>query len=369
MNTQKLKIGIDKINRKSYNMHMKRKVKQTSFLKHVLRHDLMQSVFRYAGPKEKRELKATLYKRQKKRSRHPLIKRVALLYLAQVMVIVGSYVGFNIESALLLNRKQPNDSPFTPDNVFDNNGNDFEIGPDGQIDIDTMTEEEKQILLNSANSVLMQNANWYLEDEAKIEKINQIVSVSSFPYNEYAEDNEYDKNFVSILLNANDNQFYALNYLTGDEFSSTTESSKTVLSDFLLFLQDNCAADSCSQMSEQGKQIQELDENTVFVGDAICGYDSNNRECYRVPVYQNDGTVTVYSTTDTNEDPMDLLFEQMSGQTGQTITFTSQPVSQNECFQKLPQIYQNLQEKEAEEQKSDDQPVASVPKQERKFEL
>ena len=283
---------------------------------------------------------------EEKRVAKKHLKAIKLALSLAGILAVGSLGGFLIYNQILVdmfNKVPQTKDPHTTENVIDPNGNDFEYGDDGQIVLDKMTEEEKALLSNKLNTLILNDANSRLFSETKIEKIKDILSVSLIPCNLCDENNEFDKYYLSILFNDEKNT-YALNYLAGKEFESDAELSSDFLADFINYVEYNCALDSCTTMSETGAALKDLLENSTFVGDAFYGYQPTGDECYFIPIYDQNGEGKVYYALSglfggaiEEENPNKALLDDLSNPEPNNI-FSSTPFIESKNLQKVLQI-------------------------------
>lgn len=258
------------------------------------------------------------------------------------LVALGYLVSNNIH-AWRINNLPPSSDPFTSDKVFDDNGNDLEW-QDGQIVFDKMTKEEKTLLLKKFSELVLKDANSRIYDESKaISRIKDILSVSLLPCNLNDETNELDKYYLSILFQADNDDLFSLNYLTGKDFESRAETSKEYFIDFINFLNYECALDTCSTMSDAAQRILTKTEGALFVGEAYWGFRPSGAECYFVPVYSKNGGIAYYAPSTPidsyEQDPLDVLEKQLD--TNQDEPFEELSFTPSENLQKVLSILHN----------------------------
>lgn len=249
-----------------------------------------------------------------------------------------AFLGYSWIQANIYNRHPPVKDPHAPGEVIDPNGNQFEMGSDGQIDFDVMDENEKQLLKQSFDKLILQDAS--SRSDFAISQIDTLISFSVIPYNLCEENNEFDKYYISILF-SDQNDIFAMNYLTGEDFESSADLSRDYFADFLNYLSFDCAIDSCWKMNQTQQNIKNALDVT-FVGESYLGYQQNGDEYYFIPTYTTGGAGTLYfawaSPIDAyNQDPTQLFFDELSKESQ---TFSSMPFASSENIQKASKIYQ-----------------------------
>ncbi len=228
-----------------------------------------------------------------------------------VIALAGSaFLLYNCIANNHYNSTPPAKDPFTSDHVWDNNGNDIQIGDDGNIITDQLSETDKQILTAQMKNLVLQDANSRLENS--IDSVDDILSISLLPYNLFEKDNEFDKYYLSILF-SDKGETYTLNYLTGKDSPVTTQdfckdsSSKDTFADFIHFLNYECALDTCEKMNGSALAVKNaLQGDVVHVGNTYCGYEKSGDEYYYIPIYHQDGTCTIYNSWTSPIDGQDL---------------------------------------------------------------
>ncbi len=276
------------------------------------------------------------FKRQKVRNGLKLAAAIAALGL------LGYFISNDIR-ANLYNDTPPVKDPFTSGNIFDPNGNDFDFGEDGQIEIDTMTEAEKNVLTQNLGKLIINDA--YACD-SEIGNIKNIVSISLLPYNLDDSNNEYDKYYLSIIFN-DDHSTYSLNYITGTDFVSTGELSKDCIVDFINFLNFECALDSCTKMSDDALKLKSLfGDGVVYVGEAYQGQRESGELYYFIPVFRTNGMGEAYcawaSPIDSYDaNPMELLYNELTANDEQEKSFESIPFTVSAGLQNIYSIINN----------------------------
>ncbi len=291
-----------------------------------------------------------------KKKKKSVLKKVGIAFACVIGVPalgVAAFLGYNFIQTRIYNSNPPHKDPHTPDHVIDDNGNDVEIDNNGQIDMDTISEAERAALSNSFTSLIIQDAN--SRSDYNIDEVSGLISFYLLPYNLCDENNEYDKYFLSILFEADD-ELYTLNYLTGKDFESEAELSKDYFFDFLNYLNYDCALDSCQKMSENGQKIKgALGDETLYVGDDYLGYFKDGSDYYFIPTYTTSGEGTTYYAQASELDyydqiPMELLQSELKA--GKVESFSSTPFDKSENLQKVADIYsQKLETKTTQNDK------------------
>ncbi len=283
---------------------------------------------------EKRERLAKLVKTSQ--------KALKVTYKWTAITLALGFVAFLMANALEVwqaNTAPPVKNPHTTENVIDPNGNDFQYGENGQIELDQTTQEEKKILSKHLNQLILQDANSRFN--GKIEDVKEIISLSLLPYNLREGKNEFDKYCLSVLFSDSSNTLYALNYMTGKDFESKAELSKDYVADFINFLSQECALSSCQKMGEEELALKNVIADAVLVGEAYRGYQPSGDKYYFIPVYKQNGDGTVYyalkSELDIMEEtPMEKLHDELTN--GAMDIFSSMPFTASENLQKVSKI-------------------------------
>ncbi len=295
-----------------------------------------------------------------KNIKKPKLKKHKVLKIILTSVVCGVSIFFavNYFKSKKINDGLPVKDPFTFDNTLDPNGNDIPHNNDGQIELDSISDKDKKILLTQIHSLLLQDANSLLNSQfEKISNIKEILSIYLLPYNQSGIDDEFDKYYLSILFSDNNQTKYTLNYSTGQDFSSNAELSKDFFANFINFLTYNCPLDNCQPMSNEGNMLSSI-SNALFVGDAYIGYKNSGEECYSIPFYNEDGTTRVYSTLKESldnyeEDPMSKLLEEMTSDNPENI-FEETFVPSSKNLNKVLDIYKEIQSIDSQDKEQND---------------
>lgn len=286
--------------------------------------------------KTKKILKKNLLSNKYKPKHHYVLKIVSLT----LVLGIGGYFVSNTIRTNIYNSKPPVDDPHNRvEDLFDPNENDFDIDQNGQIVMDKMTDEEKQILSEKVGKFLLKDAH---SRNKKVNSIKNILSVALLPYNLNSETNEFNHYCLSILFDGGDN-LYALNYLAGKDFDSTAEYTSDFVSDFVNYLGFDCALRDCKAMSEDGKKVKSLfDDKTLFVGDAYLGRQESGDKYYFIPVYKANGEGEAFcswaSLIDAyEENPMTKFYDEY--QSTSEKSFTPIQFTASENLKKILKIF------------------------------
>ena len=290
-----------------------------------------------------KKMKGLLKSPYKPKKHQKLRKGLKIASFVALVALAGIFT-YNTIKANFYNDIPPTKDPYTSDNIFDANDNDYDIGDDGQIILDTMDETEKKVLKNSFGELIFNDAQ--SRCSSKIGNIKNILSISLLPYNLDDKTNEFDKYYLSILFN-DEHDTYCLNYLTGTDFISDAEYTKDFFIDFINFLGFECALDSCERMNDDSLKIQNLFDDVTFVGEAYKGYKENGDRYYFIPVYNNGGEGKAYyawaSPIDAYEqNPMQVLYDELST-APQESTFDYMAFTPSENLQKVFEVLKTLQ--------------------------
>ncbi len=264
-------------------------------------------------------------------------KGLKIASFALLATLLGVFTYNTIKSSFY-NEIPPTKDPYTSDNVFDANDNDFEFGNDGQIILDTMDQTEKNVLVKSFSDLISNDAKSRCASD--VGYVKNIISISLLPYNLNDETNEMDKYYVSILFN-DGNDTFCLKYLAGTDFVSDAEFTKDYFIDFINYLSFECALSSCEKMSDEALKLKDLFEGAQFVGEAYKGYRENGDRFYYIPVYYKNGEGETYYSWATSIDtfdknPMQVLYDELTTDAEKTFDFTTFP--QSESFKKVSKI-------------------------------
>lgn len=271
-----------------------------------------------------------------KRKKHKVLRIAAT-------VLTTGVLGFMVYNRIIdkiYNSGPPVVDPFVRDNVWDNNDNDLEFDDSGNIVTDKMTDADKVIVTGQMGQLLFDDA--HSRGQTDVGSVKQVLSISLLPYNLREENNKNNKYFLSILFN-DDKNTYTLNYFTGSDFSSQKESAKDYFSDFTQYLNYDCALFSCSKMDDAALAAKDaLGNQVLHVGKHYLGYRQNGDRYYYIPVYNQDGSVTMYSTWNSPLDaydlnPMEEFVKQVSNPDNEKV-FQSSNLSRSENLDKVVSI-------------------------------
>ncbi len=257
-------------------------------------------------------------------------KKHKVLKIAAAAFTTGAlaFLLYDVIVDSLYNSGPPVVNPFVPDNVWDNNNNNLEFDDSGNIITDKMTDADKVIVTGQIEELLFDDA--HSRGQTDVGNIKQVLSISLLPYNLREENNNNNKYFLSILFKDEKNT-YTLNYFTGSDFSSQAESGKDYFSDFTQYLNYNCALYNCSKMDDVALEAKNaLGEQVLHVGKHYLGYRQNGDRYYYIPVYNQDGSVTMYSTWNSPIDayelnPMEEFLKQVSNPDSEKVFQSTNP--------------------------------------------
>ena len=141
-----------------------------------------------------------------KNIKKPKLKKHKVLKIILTSVVCGVSIFFavNYFKSKKINDGLPVKDPFTFDNTLDPNGNDIPHNNDGQIELDSISDKDKKILLTQIHSLLLQDANSLLNSQfEKISNIKEILSIYLLPYNQSGIDDEFDKYYLLTIIKLN----------------------------------------------------------------------------------------------------------------------------------------------------------------------
>lgn len=297
--------------------------------------------------KEKKNQNFEEGSQQNKPSQKPkkkLKKRRALkISLGVLSCGICAFLIYNVVKTKMYNSEPPVKDPFTSDNVIDNNGNELQKGEDGQIEFDILSEEDKEILHDQVNNLILGDAQIFND---QVDGIKDILSISLLPFNESGLEDEFDKYMLTILFEDNSNSTFNLNYLVGKDFESNEELSKDYFSDFINYISKECALFNCQGMSEMGNAILSK-TNAVHVGEAYVGYGNSGDEYYNIPIYFEDGSIKLNSTwapalDSYEQDPMEKFLEELMTPNLTEKTFEEKTYSPTTSLSKVMSIYNKI---------------------------
>ena len=246
--------------------------------------------------KTAKQAKEKSYKSPKKKTKMGFLKVTSKLLL--LVAVYQTVISLYLTNA---NKEQNFTNDFDTDSVIqDPNGNDFETDDNGQINPFPVTDEEKKAIINKIKNAIAQDAKNY----GVTDKIVSIDGVNLVKINQIETSGTFSNYLYSIRFSTAsskyDMQFWADNvFLMSEEDKSDVDK----LNEFYSFIlsPDNCALFNISPMNEMSAQIMNIlkqrGSDVSFVGEAIWATASSNDIIYKIPVYNNDGTVVVWTST------------------------------------------------------------------------
>ena len=227
-------------------------------------------------------------------------KRRFALSTSIIGIIFAGLLGFSASQEIIrlnmLKNQLPVQSPFG--SVQDTFGDNPPTDENGHINPDTTSDTDKQIWKNTFYSLIKNDANKYgdfVTDESKI----SVVSTNLIPFDLYKPEGVETANWDSYILSfivKNENDLFALNYFTAEDFSTTAKTTNEEMKDFVNYMQKDCALYSCSYMSDEAKTIVEAIPDICYVGEPVdYGKTDSGSDCVSVPVYYNNGGGTAYT--------------------------------------------------------------------------
>ena len=302
-----------------------------------------------------------------------------------VVVVVGSAFLINNIIAYYKNQNQGKQENFSPEQIIENNDNEIIYDDNGQIVVDPTTDEEIKLLTNSLNNKILEDANKKLNQSIssidEIRLITQLPSNDCIGFDETNPENKYDKYMISILFSSNEKS-YQLSYFTGNEFLyESDEIDKNILSDFIIYLNSECAIDNCKELysnsiasstdfttSEDEIKNQILTKLGVNgeIGDYYYSYNQIGDLLYNIPIYvkNEDGVkVELYSGLAQNIDnyeldPLETFYKELaqiplpSLPSGQTSYFEKINLISNKNLDNILNIFNNFNKKNITNNKS-----------------
>ena len=246
--------------------------------------------------KTAKQVKEKSYKSPKKKTKMGFLK-----VTSELLVLVAVYQAVISLYLTNANKEQNFTNDFDTGSVIqDPNGNGFETDDNGQINPFPVTDKEKKTIINNIKNAIARDAkNFKINEQVEsidgvnLVKIDQIETSGTF--SNYL----YSIRF-STASSKYDMQFWADNvFLMSEEDKSDVDK----LNEFYSFIlsPDNCALFNISPMNEMSAQIMNIlnkrGSDVAFVGEAILATASSNDIIYKIPVYNNDGTVVVWTST------------------------------------------------------------------------
>lgn len=257
--------------------------------------------------KKTKEIKPKEYKPPKKK-----IKGMGVLKsFTKVLLVFAVYtacVEFYLAQA---NKEQTLTNDFDTENsIKDENGNNIETDENGQINPFPVTDEEKQAVIEKITNSIAQDAqNYGVKD-----KIVSIDAVSVVQINQVATSGTFSNYLYSIRFSTTSNT-YDMQFWADNLFAMSEEEKSDIdkLNEFYNFIlsPDNCALFNIAPMSESSIQIKnvlnERGNNVAFVGETIWATANSGDIIYKIPVYNQDGTTVVWTSTIQSTPQIDAL--------------------------------------------------------------
>lgn len=243
-----------------------------------------------------KQVKEKSYKSPKKKTKMGFLKVTSELLL--LVAVYQAVISLYLTNA---NKEQNFTNDFGTGSVIqDPNGNGFETDDNGQINPFPVTDEEKKAIINNIKNAIARDAkNFNINEQVEsidgvnLVKINQIETSGTF--SNYL----YSIRF-STASSKYDMQFWADNvFLMSEEDKSDVDK----LNEFYSFIlsPNDCALFNIAPMNEMSAQIMNIlnkrGSDVAFVGEVIWARASSNDIIYKIPVYNNDGTVVVWTST------------------------------------------------------------------------
>ena len=230
------------------------------------------------------------------------LKKAVITFLA-----LGIY--FSITDIYVNSQNKANTitDDFSIGNVIEDElGNNIEIDENGQINPYPINKEEQnKVIDNFKKFSADQFKNWNIDGE-----ISKIISVDSLQINEVVTAGTFMNYLVTVKLEVIDErentnviemQFFADQDFV---FSTSDQSDIDKLNEVMAYLNnpDMCGIYNVTTMSDMAEEIKNLliergNKNIYFVGDVIWAQRNSGDIIYKIPVYNNDGTITIWSTT------------------------------------------------------------------------
>ena len=189
---------------------------------------------------------------------------------------------------------------FPPDQVIVGQPNeDVEFDDEGKVDPYPVSEEEKQQILQQMQSYIAQDAaNFGIEGQ-----ISKILSLSSFQLDEVLQSGTFTNYLVSLKFMV-ENTVYDMQFYADKNFNLSTDQMSDLdkLNEVVSYLQDPdmCGLYNISCMSKDYQKIKELlierGYNVLYVGDSQWAAAKDGSIIYKIPVYNSDGSITVWSS-------------------------------------------------------------------------
>lgn len=246
--------------------------------------------------KTAKQVKEKSYKSPKKKTKMGFLKVTSGLVL--LVAVYQAAISLYLTN---VNKEQNFANDFGTGSVIqDPNGNGFETDDNGQINPFPVTDKEKKTIINNIKNAIARDAkNFNINEQVEsidgvnLVKINQIETSGTF--SNYL----YSIRF-STASSKYDMQFWADNvFLMSEEDKSDVDK----LNEFykFIFSSNDCALYNIAPMNAMSAQIMnilnERGSDVAFVGEVIWATASSNDIIYKIPVYNNDGTVVVWTST------------------------------------------------------------------------
>ena len=246
--------------------------------------------------KTAKQVKEKSYKSPKKKTKMGFLK-----VTSELLLLVAVYQAAISLYLTNVNKEQNFANDFGTGSVIqDPNGNGFETDDNGQINPFPVTDKEKKAIINKFKNAIARDAkNFNINEQVEsidgvnLVKINQIETSGTF--SNYL----YSIRF-STASSKYDMQFWADNvFLMSEEDKSDVDKLNEFYS--FIFSSNDCALYSIAPMNEMSAQIMNIlkqrGSDVAFVGEAIWATANSGDTIYKIPVYNNDGTVVVWTST------------------------------------------------------------------------
>lgn len=304
-----------------------------------------------------KNVKEEKYIAPQKKSNKAIVASGLIKKVAAVMICIGLWQNGNAIYLNLSNGDRTTGDDFTLDGVIDDpNGNDIETDDDSnQINPFPVTDEEKQEALNQIKAYIAQDSSNF----GITEQVAEIISISSFQLDDVIQNGTFTNYLVSLKFATENGTTYDMQFYADQNFALSTDQMSDInkLNELLSFLQnpDMCGLFNITSMDEDTQEIMAIlndrGNDVLYVGDTQWATARNGSIIYKIPIYNNDGSITVWtsdisSTTDIDlnySSPAKAFIAQLNGEADNLFSRTEENSANNNSLSTINKILDDFQ--------------------------
>lgn len=314
--------------------------------------------------KENKNVKKGKYIAPQKKSNKTIVASGLIKKIALVLICIGLAKNGNAIYLNLSNGDRTTVNDFTTSETIDNsNENDFETDNSGNIKPFPVTDEEKQEALNQIKAYIAQDSSNF----GITEQVAEIMSISSFQLNDVIQNGTFTNYLVSLKFVTKNKATYDMQFYADQNFTLSTDQMSDInkLNELLKYLQnpDMCGLFNITAMNEDAQEIMTVlndrGNDVLYVGDTQWATANDGSIIYKIPVYNNDGSITIWASDISSTPEIDLNYSsptkafiaQLNDENDEASNLFSQTnLTINQSLKTINDILINFQETENEQE-------------------